>query len=232
MNVVCGEAQRSVNAEHGGERPWGDLAAAGKAQRRQPATWRFYALPAPPARRCSSSRIESCKGHGVPASPYISELRRHVGRRMLVLPSVTSLVFDDEDRVLLVEHGDTGRWVAPGGCIEPDETPADAAARELLEETGLLAVPSRILGVYGGRDFVVRYSNGDEVSYVMTVFECTATGGTLRPDGDEVNRAAYFSAGGLPPGLAPWAEVVLPVVMANRNSASFEASTWRPGTTV
>ncbi|MEU3616922.1 NUDIX domain-containing protein [Streptomyces sp. NPDC006872] len=40
--------------------------------------------------------------------------------------------------ILLVKHRVRG-WVPPGGKVEPTETPRDAAARELLEETGLSA---------------------------------------------------------------------------------------------
>lgn len=40
--------------------------------------------------------------------------------------------------VLLVKHRVRG-WVPPGGKVEPAETPREAAARELLEETGLQA---------------------------------------------------------------------------------------------
>lgn len=34
---------------------------------------------------------------------------------------------------------DHSQWTLPGGKVEPDETPAEGAARELLEETGIVA---------------------------------------------------------------------------------------------
>lgn len=50
-------------------------------------------------------------------------------------------VFDaDGGRVLLVHHPFHG-WSCPGGHLEPTEAPADAARRELREETGLDLVP-------------------------------------------------------------------------------------------
>lgn len=69
-------------------------------------------------------------------SPYLKRIRSLVGNELLLLPSVTVLVFDDEGRVLLARHSGTGRWVAPGGMVEPDECPSQAALRETREETG------------------------------------------------------------------------------------------------
>lgn len=42
-----------------------------------------------------------------------------------------------EGRVLLIYHRKFQKWNPPGGHLMPDETPCDAARREVLEETGI-----------------------------------------------------------------------------------------------
>ncbi|MET0421746.1 MAG: NUDIX domain-containing protein [Acidimicrobiia bacterium] len=39
--------------------------------------------------------------------------------------------------VVLLVHRRLGRWMQPGGHLEPGESPADGAVRESIEETGL-----------------------------------------------------------------------------------------------
>lgn len=126
-------------------------------------------------------------------SPYIAGIREKIGHQVLLLPSVTVLVFDAERRVLLVRHSDKNVWVAPGGMIEVDETPQRAAVREMLEETGCEVELLRIAGVCDGPEFRVHYRNGDEVAYVMTVFEARITGGAPRPDTSETLEVKYFA---------------------------------------
>ena len=41
------------------------------------------------------------------------------------------------ERVLLHRHRKLGLWLPPGGHVEPNELPDDAAVREVLEETGV-----------------------------------------------------------------------------------------------
>jgi len=46
---------------------------------------------------------------------------------------------EDHKRVLLVYHERLARWLQPGGHVEPgDDTIADTARREVLEETGVV----------------------------------------------------------------------------------------------
>ena len=153
----------------------------------------------------------------MPMSPYLRNLRAKVGHDLLILPSVTIIAYDEQGRILLVRHGDTSVWVAPGGAIEPGERPAETAIREMEEETGLIIRPIRILGVYGGLEFQVKYTNGDQVTYVMTVYEGEVVGGALRAGEDEILELRYFSREELEEvKLASWARVVLPEMFERR----------------
>ncbi len=134
-----------------------------------------------------------------------------------MLPSVTAAIFDEKGRILLALHSDTDIWVAPGGSIEPNEKPADAVVREVFEETGLIVEPVSILGVFGGEDFEVVYSNGDRVTYVMTVYECHIRGGELKADGVEILKLRFVGQSEFAQlDLAKWAHVVLPEICLGR----------------
>ena len=84
-------------------------------------------------------------------SQHVRRLRAALGSELLVLPSVTGIVYDERDRILLVRQSAGGVWSAPGGSVDPNETPADAVVREVWEETGLYIDPSAFSVCTAGR---------------------------------------------------------------------------------
>ncbi len=65
--------------------------------------------------------------------------------------SVDCVVFDPGDRLLLIRRKHPpfrGQYALPGGFVEYGETTEQAAARELAEETSLVAADISLIGVY------------------------------------------------------------------------------------
>lgn len=66
--------------------------------------------------------------------------------------TVDMAVISDTAEVLLIRRGNhpnMGRWALPGGFLDMGETLHEAAARELLEETGISNVPLVPVGMFG-----------------------------------------------------------------------------------
>ena len=125
-------------------------------------------------------------------SNYVWRLRELIGKQLLLMPSVSVLVQDGDDRLLLVRHADSGLWGLVGGAVEVDERPDEAAIRETQEETGLLVELTHLVAALGGPGFRVIYPNGDETSYVTIVYEARPLGGVERADDDEVLEVGWF----------------------------------------
>src|SRR5690349_10716467 len=165
----------------------------------------------------------------MPMSDYVRGLRDRIGNDVLEVPTVSVVVFDDRDRVLLVRHVEGNVWTTPGGMIEPYEIPADAAVRETFEETGLVVEPTRIVGVFGGAPCSGVYANGDKVSFVSTVFVANVTGGAMRPDGVETLETRWFARAELDAvPVRPHVMLYLDAAWARKAEARFQRPTWRP----
>jgi acetyl-CoA carboxylase carboxyl transferase subunit beta len=95
-----------------------------------------------------------------------------------------AVVRDGEGRLLLIQRANEpgrGRWSLPGGRVEPGESAAAAAVREVHEETGLEVAVTGLLGT-------VALPGG----YTVDDFSAVVNGGTLVP-GDDALDARWFA---------------------------------------
>jgi ADP-ribose pyrophosphatase YjhB (NUDIX family) len=108
---------------------------------------------------------------------------------------------DFDGQILLVRHsyGPTG-WYFPGGGIGRNETPEDAARRELREETGCPVEGLRLVGI------IEEELSG--ASHRAHIFEGVVDA-MPRPDGREVIEARFFPTHSLPEPLSPRTKVRL-----------------------
>jgi len=93
--------------------------------------------------------------------------------------AVGAFIFDASDRVLVIQRGrppGEGLWSVPGGKLEATETLAQAVAREIREETGLV--------VEVGPLACVVERMGDDFHFVILDYLARPIGGTLTAGSD------------------------------------------------
>ncbi|MBO0832046.1 MAG: NUDIX domain-containing protein [Actinobacteria bacterium] len=132
----------------------------------------------------------------MPTPEFVASLRARIGHDPLWMSTASGVVLDDSDRVLLGRRSDTGGWALPGGIIDPAEEPADAAVREIHEETGVLAVPERLVAVTVSPPMT--YPNGDQVQYLELTFRCRPVGGEARVNDTESLEVGWHPLDALP----------------------------------
>lgn len=104
-----------------------------------------------------------------------------------------SVVVIQAESVLLILREDFRVWGLPGGAVEAGESVAEAAIREVFEETGVAIGLDRLVGMY------YRRQGGHQA-----LFLAHPCAGEPRPDGYETLKAQWFLLSHLPDLLIWW----------------------------
>lgn len=125
----------------------------------------------------------------MPIPDFIVDLRRSIGHAPLPLVGVTAVIVRDR-RVLLGHRSDNGALTPITGIVDPGEEPATAAAREALEEAGVVIRVDRLAWVH--QIPRITYANGDQNDYLDLTFRCSWLSGDAWPADGEMTAVGWY----------------------------------------
>lgn len=129
------------------------------------------------------TRIDGRDRPGCPVCGFADFLHVQIGANAIVERLGTVLL------VKLSYGPREGRWSLPGGLVENDETPEEAAVRETAEETGFDVELDGLLTTY--------MRPGAPI--VVVIYRSHIVGGEMRIAPEELTEAAFFPRDELPP---------------------------------
>jgi 8-oxo-dGTP pyrophosphatase MutT (NUDIX family) len=100
-------------------------------------------------------------------------------------------VRDEAGRLLLIHKVDNDYWALPGGGMELGESIADAAVREVVEETGVTVELTGLVGIYTDPGHVMAYDDGEVRQEFSVCFHARVLSGTPREDGSETKEVRW-----------------------------------------
>jgi 8-oxo-dGTP diphosphatase len=110
----------------------------------------------------------------------------------------------DGEKLLLSQRGGPyghGQWHAPSGKLDPGETPVQAAARELSEETGLHTDPEALTLLHT----VVHHQGDGTPDRIGFFYEATEfTGSPTNKEPEKCLALTWFADHDLPENLIPY----------------------------
>lgn len=114
--------------------------------------------------------------------------------------SVSVAVIKD-NQILLIQREDFEVWGLPSGEVEDGESLAQAAIREVKEETGFAVRLTRLVGLYTKPQWA-----GTSMNATCVLFAAEIIGGELTTSTDETLNAGFFSIDALPNNIIWWAK--------------------------
>ncbi len=107
-------------------------------------------------------------------------------------PGVAAILFDDQDRILILKRTKGPYWCIPGGRMEIGESAQECCIRETEEETGLKIVVKKLIGLYTNPRSICSYPDGNVHQSFIALFLCEIIGGWLR-ESEETTRFHWMS---------------------------------------
>ena len=102
-----------------------------------------------------------------------------------------------DDKILLVQEAD-GQWVLPGGWVDYDNTIRSNAAKEVLEEAGMVVEPVRVIALFDhNRRNHTNYPSNICSAYVL----CEYRSGSFQPNLETI-ASGFFARDSIPEPLA------------------------------
>jgi ADP-ribose pyrophosphatase YjhB (NUDIX family) len=95
-------------------------------------------------------------------------------------PAVSAFVQDDHGHILMIRRTDNDKYAIPGGQQEIGETLANAAIREVKEETGIDIEITEVVGLYSNPAHVIAYDDGEIRQEFSICFRALRIGGETR----------------------------------------------------
>ncbi len=140
-----------------------------------------------------------------PADDVLEIFRGHIAR---ITPSVgVEAAVMRNDELLLIRRSDDHRWALPGGLVDIGETLAEAARRELREETTLRGEATGLLGVWDSR----RSRNRTRTHFHTAVVAVSVERGEPAASAETLD-VGFFAQADLPAQLSPGHHIRVPQV--------------------
>ncbi|MEM7112016.1 MAG: NUDIX hydrolase [Chloroflexota bacterium] len=95
----------------------------------------------------------------------------------------TGVLVNGSGKVLLIQRDDTRTFAPPGGGLEAGELPTEGVVREVREETGLIVMPVRLVGVF--------FSRREPDSLLIMMFRCLQRGGDIETSEESLSVGFY-----------------------------------------
>ena len=113
------------------------------------------------------------------------------------LIAAVALIKNKDGKILLQQRNDPsiaaahGKWELPGGKVEYNENPKDAAVRECKEEIGCDVLIKKILPKIQSK--VWARAGGNQIHVIVMCYEAQIVSGNPRPMDQEVSDVNWFT---------------------------------------